>query len=311
MIMNFFNRTIYFAAIATIAFAHNSCNVLDFDESTGYDSAEDVYTTWANVQSSLTHVYGCLESDFGTINAASRACATDDAHYVWSTSNVHIFNDTRWSALNTVDAQWSNYYSAIRDANSFLTNFENASFDRFQYDDDYTTWLSKSKYWSYEARFLRAYFHFELARRYGDIPLVAGNIYTVDDVNEVEESSFADVVAYIVDECDEAAENLPATYTSVSSAETGRITAGAAKALKARALLYAASTTYNPDATEEDWKLAAAAAYEVIELETYALHTSLFPFDDASSIITSSELILERRMGTSITFESRNTSVSL
>ncbi len=298
------------AAAATVAFAVCSCNALDFDQSVGYESVDEVYATWDRAQQSLTHVYGYLEGDFGTISSASRACATDDAHYVWSTSSIHVFNDNRWSAINTVDAQWGGYFTAIRDANSFIKNFGNATFDRYQYDDNYAEWIAKSKYWIAEARFLRAYFHFELARRYGDIPLVKDNIYTVDNVNSVEKSSFAEVVAYIASECDEIAQVLPESYAAVTGAQTGRITAGAAKALKARALLYAASTTYNPTASKTDWEDAASASNDVIELGAYSLHTTLFPFSSGSDIITSPELILERRMGESITMESRNTSVS-
>ena len=32
--------------------------------------------------------------------------------------------------------------------------------------------MAQFKYYPYEARFLRAYFYFELAKRYGDIPLI-------------------------------------------------------------------------------------------------------------------------------------------
>src|SRR5690606_40114178 len=49
-------------------------------------------------------------------------------------------------------------------------------------------------------------------------------------------------VNFIVNSCDEAAKNLPNTY---ESRYRGRIVKGAALALKARTLLYAASPLYN------------------------------------------------------------------
>ncbi len=303
-------RNIISNSFVATAIALTSCNALEFDQSTGYLTAEEVYATFSNTQSLLTHLYSYLESDWGSVDSAMRDCASDDAHYVWSDSNVHIFNDGRWSAINTVDDKWSNYFMGIRQANEFLENFAAANFESYKNTTTYDTWVEQAQYWSYEARFLRAYCHFELARRYGDIPLVADTIYTTDDVNSVEKSSFKEVVDYIASECKEIAGYLPVDYASVSGQQTGRITQGAAKALKAKALLFAASTTYNPDATNDDWKAAAEAANEVIEMGQYSLESTLFPFDNGTSAYTSVELILERRQAASAAFEKLNTSIS-
>ncbi len=284
-----------------------SCTFLEFDQSTGYETAEDLYVSWNRAQLSLTNLYGYLESDFGSIDGAMRDCATDDAHYVWSQCDVHIFNDGRWSPITAVDDKWSYYYEAIRATNSFLENFAAIDYEAYQNNTDYSTWAEKAQYWEYEARFLRAYFHFELAKRYGSIPLVKDAILTVDNVNDLEVASFKEVLEYIIEECDEAADELPADFANVSGAQTGRITEGAALAFRLRALLYLASPQYNSQASEEDWQTAAYAAYQLIRKDRYSLESDVFPF---SNIITSPEVILERREDTSLTFEQLNTSIS-
>ncbi len=295
---------------AALTIGLSSCNYLDFDQSNGYNSADEVYETWGRAQQSLTNLYGYMKDGFMPVGNSMRECATDDAQYVWTSSNIHVYNDDRWSPLNTIDDLWGHYYSGIRDVNSFLTNYENANFDRYKYNPDYEAWLSIAQYWTSEARFLRALYHFELAKRYGSIVLAKDAIYTLDDVNTLTRSSFAETVAYIVAECDEIADKLPVDYESVKNKNTGRITKGAVLALKSRALLFAASKTYNADASIKDWEAAASAANDVIEMDHYSLHDGLFPFNSSSDIITSPELILERRLGESSNFEAINTSVS-
>ena len=134
-----------------------ACDFLDFDQSTGYDNQQEVYEAWARAEQSLTNVYSYLDADFGSIGNAMRDCATDDAHYVWTESTVHNFSNGKWSALNTIDAVWGDYYTAIRAANQFIRNFQETDYTKYEWTSDYQTWLEKSQYWVSEARFLRSW----------------------------------------------------------------------------------------------------------------------------------------------------------
>ena len=280
-----------------------SCNFLDFDESIGFDSQEEVYEVFSRTEQSLTNVYTYLKEDFGSINGAMRDCAIDDAHYVWSNSNVHSYNNGRWSEKHTVDAQWSEYYAGIRSANMFIKCFNETDYSKYKWNSDYDTWMEKAQYWESEARVLRSMFLFELARRYGDIPL-AVDIYTVENVNGIKKNSFGEVMQYISDECKAAAQVLPENYNNVASKQTGRITKGAALALRSRALLYAASPLFSQD-SQEKWIEAAKAAKEVIDLNLYTLTD-----EESVNNLDSKELILERRMPASCDFEKKNFPIS-
>lgn len=282
----------------------SSCNFLDFDQSTGYDSQAEVFDQFQRAESSLTQVYTYLEHDFGSIGGGMRDCAIDDAHYVWSNSEVHTFNNGNWSALHPVDDSWSSNYKGIRAANLFIQSMEEADFERYKWNSDYETWMEKAQYWVSEARFLRSLFLFELARRYGDIPMPVDKLYTVDDINTLGKTPFQDVMSYIANECKEISAVLPNSYNDVAGKQTGRITKGAALALRSRALLYAASPLYSED-NQQKWIDAAKAAKELMDLNLYQLVN-----EEVVNNLSSKELILERRMASSCDFEKKNFPIS-
>lgn len=292
------------AGIMLAMLGFSSCNFLDFDQSVGFGSQDEVYEVFARTENSLTQVYTYMQHDFGTIGGAMRDCAIDDAHYVWSGSEVHSYNNGRWSAKHTIDASWGEYYTGIRCANMFIKSFKEADFSKYKWNADYETWMEKSQYWESEARFLRSLFLFELARRYGDIPL-AKDIYTLDDVNKLEKTKFADVMDYISEECKEISKILPENYNNVAGKQTGRITKGAALALRSRALLYAASPLFSED-SQDKWIEAAKAAKDVMDLGIYTLVKNEMSVNN----LNSKELILERRMASSCDFEKKNFPIS-
>ncbi|MFA5416955.1 MAG: RagB/SusD family nutrient uptake outer membrane protein [Bacteroidales bacterium] len=294
----------YSVTILLIA-CFSACDLLDIDESTG-TTKDDVFESVERTKNFLSHIYSFMPSDFNAIDGTSRSCATDDAEYVWNTSNVRIMNDGTWSKINTIDTQWGNSYTAIRAANQFLDNFTLSALDRYLYQPNYNDVVAQFINYRYEARFLRAFYHFELAKRYGDIPL-ADRVFTEEEVNSLTKTPFADVIAYIADECDSAAMYLPVSYTLMPGAqETGRATKGAAMALKSRALLYAASELHNPTNNTDLWKKAAKAALALIDSAElkgwYTLPNNFYDFN----VVTSKELILESREAKANYFEKAN-----
>ena len=131
-----------------------------------------------------------------------------------------------------------------------------------------------------EALFIRALSYFEMMKRYGGVPLVTKRIVSLEDA-KVARSTLEEVVNQIVKDCDEAVAKLPVVQPSNF---TGRAHKGAALALKARTLLYAASPLFNTATpyvsfgnAQDDklvcygnydlnrWKLAADAAKAVLD----------------------------------------------
>ena len=292
-----------------------SCKALDFDESSSQYTRDDMYKTYSNIQKMLTNIYGYMPNkDIADVSSALRSCGSDDAEYADPESSVQRFTNGNWTALQTVDDKWSLYYG-IRSANEFLESIQTVDLSMYQYDTKYQRWLEHLQYYPYQARVLRAYFFFELARRYGDIAMPL-TMLTAEEANTISKTSFDDVIDFIVSECTECAGSeevtkedgtvetvyhLPMTYVGLLDDEVGRVTRGFALAVKAKALLYAASPLFNPSNDKSKWERAANAAKEIMQLNYYALD----PAEKANNYL-SSEVILAICRSESQSFERYN-----
>lgn len=287
--------------ILSVALLATGCNFLDFDESSSDYSRDDMYLTYSNIQKMLTNIYGYMPNkNIYDVSDALRDCGSDDAEYGDPDASVQRFTNGTWSALNTVDDKWSTMYSGIRSANEFLESIKTVDLSMYQYDTKYQRWLEHLKYYPYQAKVLRAYYFFELARRYGDIP-VPLTMLTAEEANMIEKTPFDEVIDFIVTECDEAAKNLPDTYVGLLDDETGRVTRGFALAVKTKALLYAASPLHNPSGDKSKWEKAAAAAKEIMDLNVYRLDP-----DEKANNYTSQEVIFAIMRSESSSFELYN-----
>ena len=286
--------------VLSLAF-FGACDYLDYDESS-YLLEDQVFSDFGRTKQFLTGIYAYLPDGFNPIDGAMRSSATDDAIHVWKNSNIHKFNDGSWSAVQPLDNVYGTMYRGIRAANKFLVETEGQTFEDQKYNEDYGDQMKQFRLYPFEARFLRAYFYFELAKRYGSLPLVTETL-SPEEANAVSPVPFDTIVQFIVNECDVIADSLPSSFHQLPNGETGRATKGAAMALKARALLYAASTLHNEAGTSEKWASAAEAAYDVIYLGIYELEGN---YKDLFNNPLSAELILGRRESESNTFERNN-----
>ena len=259
--MNYKNIYIVISVILSAA-AFQSCGYFDTDESYDYDK-EGIFSSYTRSKQMVTNIYGYLPSDFCQTEGAMLDAATDDAVHIYINSKLNRMNNGTWSSSHTVDDVWSHYYEGIRAANLYLSEAKNLKFLEWKHTDDYKDIMKDFKNYPNEVRFLRAYYYFELMRRYKNVPLVL-KVLNNKEANEVEQATYQQIADFIVGECSEISEKLPVDYKGFKDKEDGRITKGAALALKARVLLYMASPLYSPVNDEEKWKRAAEAAYAVI-----------------------------------------------
>lgn len=294
-----------YMVMACAVLSLNGCDYLNYDETSG-KTKEEAYAYYDNMNQLVAYIYSLLPSDLGS--GYIMEAATDNCIYTQENAAVNYITTGVWSPLKRVDDGW-NFWNGIRSANSFLENFDPEALKRFEYNENYDEIIAKSAKFPYEVRFLRAFYFFELAKRYGDIPLLT-RTYAQDEINSVEQTPFNEVIDFIVNECSEIAPELPVSQVDFWS-ETGRITRGAALALKSRALLYAASELHNPNNDLSKWEKAAKAAYEVIDLGAYSLpkitDDPLYSDKGGNEIFKSKQLILERRnLDKTNNFEARN-----
>ena len=246
-----------------------SCSdFLELNESE-YHTVKYQFSTFSRVKQSATNVYGYVRDGLADVEETMLDAATDDAVYVWETNNIKRFYDGSWSPVNLIDDRWDELYAAIAAANYFLENCPE-DFPEAKYQDNYAEDLKQLKNYPFEIRALRAYFHFELLKRYRSI-VIANRSFTKEEVNTLEPATYDRVVEWIVDECDAIIPSLPVTYSGSYYGEVGRVTRGMAQALKARVLLYAASPLNNPTGDRTRYLRAAVAAKEIIDSGVYSL----------------------------------------
>lgn len=128
------------------------------------------------------------------------------------------------ASLPRMKEEWNNRYAGIKSCNLILENI-----DRINGADPIVIARMKA-----EARFIRAFQHFQLTTWFGAIPLIASDP-SLGEASTVSRTSHEEVVEFIVNELDEAVTDLPASY---GASERGKITSAAAMTLKARVLLY-------------------------------------------------------------------------
>lgn len=153
---------------------------------------------------------------------------------------------------------WFPRYEGIRRANAVINRIDGIPF----------TSEALRKRIVAEARFLRAYLLFDLAFKFGDVPLVTREL-TISESANVAQNSRKEVIDFVISELGAISDDLPASYTG---ADIGRITKGAALAFRARFALYAAG----PGVLDDDsyYVIARDAAKAVMDLNVYGLHGS-------------------------------------
>lgn len=172
--------------------------------------------------------------------------------------------------------RWGPLYGAVRACNVFFSKIDQVPFD----DETLKERLMGEVY------FLRGYIYHYLVALYGGVPIITGP-YGLHDDFSVSRNTYEECVDYIVSQFDSAAMYLPETYPSASA---GRATEGAALAMKARTLLYAASdlhanmTDYAPGYDNPEllgyvggdrtarWQKAKDAAKAVMDMGIYGLY---------------------------------------
>lgn len=181
---------------------------------------------------------------------------------------------------NTDDI-WTKAYDEIRIVNNFLENYEQA-----EVSDNI-----KNRY-AGEARFFRAYFYFNLIKRFGDVPYI---LHTLGLSSEELKGNRVDkkvILDGILDDLKFAEEHIP--LKSQMTQDVGRITKGAAQALMGRIALYYG--TYYKFHGGTDHKpylnIAKEACKRLIDSREYSLYANyrnlfLAPGEDSNEHILS------------------------
>ncbi len=278
-----------------------------------YTTQETLNTQYSSVLNVAYAQYGYLVDGFEELDGNIAAAKSDEAAATSSSAAVRYFNNGSWSPYYNPDNRYENFYKGIRAANFYLEDYANyeerLSFRRDTIDtNDKEAWkrdIQNAKYMYAEAHVVKAYYYFELIKRYGGVPLYKS---VPEDNTFLPRASYQEVVKYAVDEIDGCLDDLAPNWSGYSD-WAGRFDKGAAMALKSRILLYAASPLntedMSPDEIQAMWEDAAMAAHDIIASNKYSLESeygNLFTGNTSSS----PEIIMSRRSTSSNGLEKAN-----
>ncbi len=300
----------YFLASLAIIAASTSCsNETIHNEPVQYVSPDIVYGNVVLITQMVNRLYTHIPGGYNRLGGSSMvAAATDEAVNAARGSEAELWGTGSWGTTpaSQRDDLFPALYAGIRATFIYTEeihpNIVDAVMVKAERDSHYGQVL-----------FIRALLNFELLKRYGGYPLVKRSLKPSDDLN-IPKSSYDECAAYIISLCDEAIPLLNIVYPA---SDFGRATRGAAMALKARVLLYAASPLHNTSSDVSKWAAAAAAAEQVISLsnagaKVYDLYTAGTGYDAFFNTLAGNKEIIFSKMDVrNNTIEQLNGPVSL
>ena len=225
---------ILYSALAVAGMAVTSCS-MDTESKTSLNEE----TAYRNTEAIEMALVGCYDGWQRTISSEEIGVymlaefCSDQAHAGLGFSDAKNYNaldqfdlSVAPSYNNLFNTDWINYYSAIFRCNKVIQS------------ENTTDWAgdesAKGRVIG-QARALRAILYFDLARMFGDVPLI-----TVPTEENLPRTAAAEVYKQIFEDLKYAAANIPADAFPLDSraSNDGRITKYAAEALMARVYLY-------------------------------------------------------------------------
>lgn len=227
-----------------------SCNVLDMEPLDSY-TEDVVFSDPALTEAYVINNYIMPRNGWG--QAALRfVCDESMNNFSWWSSwemNTGQMAPDQMGGLSS----WDAYYSNIKNCNIFFANI-----DALQGFDE-----PKRNLLTGEMIFFRAFYYMDLVSKFGGVPLIT-RAYALDDSEMmIPRNSYEECSKFVIDEFQKAANLLPDKNTG---SNFGRVTKGAALAMKCRMQLYAASPLWNPTNDAKKWEAAATTAEEVMKL---------------------------------------------
>jgi hypothetical protein len=245
-------------AIITLGFLFNTTSCSDdfIERAPVYSiDSENYFNSEADYYNALVATYDLLQSTYqnallGEIASDNTLCGGEGPNDVIGFQQI---DDMIHTPVNTeLKKIWDWMFAGVNRAN-YILEFK-----------DKTDFSGKNQIIA-EARFLRAYYHFELVKWFGPIPLKGDARFKIDDEKTIPRSPVTEVYASIEADLQFAIDNL-----NPMAPQVGRATKGAAQALLGKVYLY-----------QDKFSFAATTLDNLINSNTYSLvsdYSTLFEF---------------------------------
>jgi hypothetical protein len=253
------NKLIYPLVVVTMLLSSCSDDFVDVESQN--ESSENYFNSEQDYQNALIGAYDLLQSTYlnvllGEIASENTLAGGGNANDVLGIQQVDDMIHTPTN--DQLRDIWGWMFAGVNRAN-FILEFQNK-----------TDFSNKPNVIA-QARFLRAYYYFELVKWFGDVPLVVDKRILFGEQFDVDRTPKSLVYAQIEQDLIFAMNNLP-----VSQVDTGRATKGAAQALLGKAYLF-----------QNKFPEAASVLEDLIETGPYDLvidYDTIFENDNENNI---------------------------
>ncbi len=206
-----------------------------------------VWSSYENANLFLYNIYNKLPSGhLFSVDPLDNWSDNSMTTFGWVASAGSIRRRDYSSSNSPVAGVWDNSYARIRQCNIVI---ESAAVAEGIADEEKALLIA-------QAKFLRAFFYFDLANHFGGVPIIEKPLDRAsgDDLS-FPRSTYDETIEFIRKDLTEAAADLPAQW---GASDIGRATKGAALALRSEAELYS-----------EKWSECVATCEEIMDLGIY------------------------------------------
>lgn len=271
----------YLLSILCGLFLLSGCDYLDMVPEKDIETIESIFEQRTKVEGWWLGLYSDLTTVLLNSNKNLALSGSDEftpSPVLYTTTHVlpgFLVANGQQMSQDPYGNIWLSMYQLIRKANVFIDNVDNT----------YNMTKEEKAWWKADVKALKAYIYFELLRTYGPICLIPQNLPVDLDVEAYQlprqpvDTCFKEIIRLL----DEAEPDIP-MHSQRETSYGFTFTKEAIYALKARALVYAASPLFNgnifyadfrnkngeqlfnPTYDREKWRLAAEAADKAADI---------------------------------------------
>jgi hypothetical protein len=239
----------------------------DFFDSVPKDlaSTDAIFKNKTETENWLASVYSTLVDPWANTAGSGRYWAGYTEELELNTPSVQASGSL--SGVNAGVNLWTSHYQAIRMATIFMANVDNSETNLLKEPNGKELIVQ----FKGEARFLRAFYYWNLMKLNGPVILRGDDIGKYNDDYQIPRNTWKECIDYVLAEMDSAYSMVPDKYLTSTGSEdasqSGRINKLVIDAVKSQVLLFDASPLYNGNGDyanfkNEDGKLLMNTTYD-------------------------------------------------
>ena len=185
------------------------------------------FNTEGDIEAALIAVYNSLHNEFYTWDNILMGDVRSDNCYAGPPDDVDIWAYDQLiitSNNSRVFNNWRDFYRGISRANTVLDKIDGIS----EISESRKTEIIG------EAKFLRAFYYFDLVKQYGGVPIIELTGTADPEKTQVPRNTVEEVYQFIINDLEVSIANLPNTYGDGDNVDKARATKGASNALLAK-----------------------------------------------------------------------------